>query len=194
MGQIVAALPVVGAYAEYLCLPEGAVVPVPSDLDPAEAVSLVLNYVTAYQMMHRSAQVKPGERVLIHSAAAGVGTVLLQLGKLVELEMYATASRPKHTLVSSLGGAPIDYRKEDFVKQVLVLTGDGVDAVFDGIGGDHLWRSYKTLRAGGRVISYGLTSTLNSGTLAGGRRHRLRDLSIFAIYIIAASLIPMGRG
>src|SRR5690348_3304613 len=75
-GQIVAALPIVGAYAELVCLPQRELVPVPAGLDAAEAVSLVLNYVTAYQMLHRSVHVRPGQRVLIHAAAGGVGTAL----------------------------------------------------------------------------------------------------------------------
>ena len=91
-GQIIAALPISGAYAEFVCLPERELVPVPSGLDAAEAVSLVLNYITAYQMMHRSAQVRPGQRVLIHGAAGGVGSALLQLGRLAGLEMYGTCS------------------------------------------------------------------------------------------------------
>ena len=71
LGQIVAVLPISGAYAEFVCLPECELVPVPSGLDPAEAVSLILNYLTAYQMLHRSAKVRRGQRVLIHGAAGG---------------------------------------------------------------------------------------------------------------------------
>ena len=85
IGQLVAAMPIFGAYAGYLCLKQEELVPVPSGLDPAETVSLVLNYVTAYQMMHRSAKVKQGQRVLIHGAAGGVGSALLQLGRLAGL-------------------------------------------------------------------------------------------------------------
>src|SRR2546425_9528286 len=91
-GQIVAALPISGAYAEFVCLPQRELVPVPSGLDAAEAVSLVLNYVTADQMLHRSAQVRSGQRVLSHGAAGGGGTALLQLGRLAGLEMYGTCS------------------------------------------------------------------------------------------------------
>jgi NADPH2:quinone reductase len=72
-------MPIVGGYAEYLCLPATELVRVPPELDPAEAVCLILNYVTAYQMLHRSGQAKPGESALIHGAAGGVGTALLQL-------------------------------------------------------------------------------------------------------------------
>ncbi len=97
-GQMVAALPIVGGYAEYMCLPSNELVPIPPGLDPAEAVSLVLNYITAYQMLHRCAHVKPGEIILINGGAAGgVGTALLQLGKLANLnKMYGTASSEKH--------------------------------------------------------------------------------------------------
>jgi len=80
-GQVVAVLPIHGAYAEFVCLPTRALVPVPAGLYAGEAVSLVLNYTTAYQMLHRSAQVRAGQRVLIHGAAGGVGTALLQLGR-----------------------------------------------------------------------------------------------------------------
>ena len=108
-GQIVAALPISGAYAEFVCLPQRELVPVPSGLDAAEAVSLVLNYVTAYQMLHRSVKVRPGQRVLIHGAAGGVGTALLQLGRLAGLEMYGTCSPRGAAAVSALGAIPIDY-------------------------------------------------------------------------------------
>ena len=192
-GQIVAALPITGAYAEFVCLPERELVPVPSGLDPAEAVSLVLNYGTAYQMMHRSAKVKPGQRVLIHGAAGGVGTALLQLGRLAGLEMYGTCSARNASTVADLGGIPIDYRQADFVKEIHRATGDGVDVVFDGIGGTHIWRSRKALRPGGRVVAYGLTSSLRGGRLATGRpgrRNRIRPIAIFFVYVACGWLFP----
>src|SRR6476646_6091934 len=145
-GEIVAALPISGGYAEFVCLPERALVPVPSGLDPAEAVSLILNYVTAYQMMHRSAKVRSGQRVLIHGAAGGVGTALLQLGRLAGLEMYGTCSSRGAPAVSEMGGIPIDYQNQDFVQEIRRLTSEGVDVVFDSLGGSHIWRSRKALR------------------------------------------------
>ena len=124
-GQIVAALPISGAYAEFVCLPQRELIPVPPGLDAAEAVSLVLNYVTAYQMLHRSAKVRPGQRVLIHGAAGGVGSALLQLGRLAGLEMYGTCSSRGASAVSDLGGIPIDYQHQDFVKEIHRLTARG---------------------------------------------------------------------
>jgi NADPH:quinone reductase len=192
-GQIVAAMPISGAYAEFVCLPQCELIPVPSGLDAAEAVSLVLNYITAYQMLYRSAKVRAGQRVLIHGAAGGVGSALLQLGRLAGLEMYGTCSSRGARAVTDLGGIPIDYRDQDFVKEIHRLTGDGVDVVFDSIGGAHIWRSRKALRPGGTVVAYGLTSSLEGGRLASGRsggRHRFRGIAIFGVYIAGGWLLP----
>ena len=195
-GQTVAALPIHGAYAQFVCLPQHELVPVPSGLDPAEAVSLILNYVTAYQMLHRSAKVRRGQRVLIHGAAGGVGSALLQLGRLAELEMYGTCSSRTALAVSELGGIPIDYRDQDFVEEIRRRSGDGVDAVFDSIGGTHIWRSRSALRPGGTVVAYGLTGSLSGGRLASGRsgrRQRFRPIAIFGLYIVASWLLPGRR-
>jgi len=192
-GQSVAALPITGAYAEFVCLPQRELVPVPSGLDDAEAVSLVLNYVTAYQMLHRSAHVRPGQRVLIHGAAGGVGSALVQLGRLAGLEMYGTCSSRGASAVADLGALPIDYQHQDFVQEIHRLTREGVDVVFDGIGGPHIWRSRQALRPGGRVVAYGLTASLRGGRLASGRpgrRQRFRRLAIFGLYIAGGWLLP----
>src|SRR5262245_44381586 len=117
-GQMVTAMPIHGAYAEFVCLPQHELVPVPSGLDAAEAVSLVLNYITAYQMLHRSAKVRAGQRALIHGAAGGVGTALLQLARLAGLEMYGTCSSRGAAAVSELGGIPIDYKQQDYVEEI----------------------------------------------------------------------------
>jgi NADPH2:quinone reductase len=192
-GQTVAAMPISGAYAEFVSLPKRELIPVPSGLDAAEAVSLVLNYITAYQMLHRSAKVSAGQRALIHGAAGGVGTALLQLGRLAGLEMYGTCSSRGASAVSELGGIPIDYRNQDFVDEVHRLTGDGVDAVFDPIGGAHLWRSRKALRRRGKVIGYGLTTSIRGEGLTSGRpgrRQRFRGTALFALYIAGGWLLP----
>jgi NADPH:quinone reductase len=192
-GQIVAALPISGAYTEFICMAQRELVPVPAGLDPAEAVSLVLNYVTAYQMLYRSVKVRPGQRVLIHGAAGGVGTALLQLGRLCGLEMYGTCSSRGASAVSDLGGIPIDYQNQDFVKEIHRLTSEGVDVVFESIGGAHIWGSRAALRPGGTVVAYGLTSSLRGGRLASGRpggRHRFRAIAIFGLYIAGSWLLP----
>ncbi len=174
-----------GGYAEFICLPASELVPVPAGVDPAEAVCLVVNYLTAHMVMHRVAGVRSGERILVHGAAGGVGTALLELGKLAGLEMYGTASRHNHELVSGLGATPIDYRKEDFIKRIHSLTGDGVDIVFDPIGGARqLWRSYRALCKGGRLIWFGMAATKKSG---------LRVIPFTLLTLFLLKLIPDGK-
>jgi NADPH2:quinone reductase len=190
IGDTVAALPIVGGYAQYLCLSANELVSVPSGLDPADAVSLVLNYTTAYQMLHRCAHVKSGESILIHGAAGGVGTALLQLGRLAEAEMYGTCSLSKEKKVSELGGKPIDYKSVDFVQEIFRLTENGVDVVFDGIGTKSLMRSYKTLRTGGRLIGYGFGSMSKNGHR---RTHQIVSNVINWINLLALNLIPDRR-
>jgi NADPH2:quinone reductase len=174
-------------------LPPPELVPVPAGVDAAEAVILVLNGVTAYQMLHRSARVRAGQRVLIHGAAGGVGSALVQLGRLAGLELYGTCSARRASAVADLGALPIDYQHQDFVEVIHRLTGEGVDVVFDGIGGPHIWRSRQALRPGGRVVAYGLTASLRGGRLASGRpgrRQRFRRLAIFGWYIAGGWLLP----
>lgn len=160
VGQRVAELMVIGAYSEYVCLAEDVLIPVPEDLDPAEAVSLIFSYVTAYQMLHRIAKVKEGQRILIHGAGGAVGTAMIQLGNLLDLEIYGTASKSKHELITSLGATPIDYQTEDFVERINALTSDGVDVSFDSIGGDNLKRSFSVLRRHGILVSYGFYNAI----------------------------------
>jgi NADPH:quinone reductase-like Zn-dependent oxidoreductase len=167
-GQMVAGMTFslngLGGYTEFICLSESDLVPVPAGVDPAEAICVVANYLTAYGALHRVANVRSGECVLIHGAAGGVGTALLELGKLAGLEMYGTASKYNHELVSSLGATPIDYRTENFVKRIRALTGDGADVVFDPIGGARqVWRSHRAVRKGGRLVWFGVAATKKKG-------------------------------
>jgi NADPH:quinone reductase-like Zn-dependent oxidoreductase len=174
-----------GGYAEFICLPPSELVPVPSGVDPAEAVCMVVNYLTAQNVMRRTANIRSGERILVHGAAGGVGTALLQLGKLAGLEMYGTASKYNHELVSALGATPIDYRTEDFVERIRDLTGDGVDVVFDPIGGARqLWRSYRVLRKGGRLVWFGVAATKKEG---------LRVIPVSMLMRTLLALIPDGK-
>ena len=189
LGQTVAgatfSLGIGGGYAEYICMPADEWVPVPTGLDPAEVVCLVINYLTAHVMLHRAARVQSGERVLIQGAAGGVGTALLQLGKLAGLEMHGTASKQNHDLVSELGATPIDYRTEDFVRRIRKLTGDGVDVVFDPIGGARqVWRSYRALGRGGRLVWFGVASAKKNGL-------RVIPFTLLAIGLL--KLIPDGK-
>ncbi len=182
VGQTVADLTVFGAYTEYMLRPADSLVPVPDGLDTAEAVSLVLSYVTAYQMLHRSAKIQRGQKILVHGAGGAVGTALLELGALLDLEMYGTASRSKHELVTSLGATPIDYKSEDFVARVQAVG--GVDAAFDAIGGDNFKRSFKSLKKGGTLVAYGF---YNNAMGKGG------SVPIEYMSIALWNILPNGR-
>jgi NADPH:quinone reductase-like Zn-dependent oxidoreductase len=163
-GDRVGVLTVWGADAERVCVPEEYAVEVPTDLDPAEVVSLVFPYMTAYQLLHRAAKAKRGETVLVHGAAGRVGTALLELGALAGLRMYGTASARDRATVERLGAVAIDYRNEDFLARVREMTGDGVDVVLDAIGGAVSVRSFRALRPGGRLVVYGRHATIAHGT------------------------------
>ena len=162
-GDRVGALTVWGADAEYVCVPEAGAVEVPEDLDPAEVLSLVFTYMTAYQVLHRMAKVKDGETVLVHGAAGRVGTAELELGALAGLRLYGTASGRDRGAVERLGATAIDYQNEDFLARVRELPGNGVDVVLDSLGGPLSLHSFRALRPGGRLVVFGAYSTLVDG-------------------------------
>jgi NADPH:quinone reductase-like Zn-dependent oxidoreductase len=155
VGQRVADLTVTGAYSEYICIDENRLTLVPDAVDSAEAVCLILSYMTAYQMLHRIAGVRSGQRILIHGAAGAVGSAMTQLGKLLDLDMYGTASLARHDLLVDAGVTPIDYESGKALDSIRLLTGDGVDAAFDAIGGESFRQSYRALRRGGKLVAYG---------------------------------------
>jgi len=160
IGQLVADMPGIGGYTQYIVRPAEMLVPVPDAVDPVEAVCMPLSFLTAYQMLTRIKTLQRGQRILIHGASGAAGTGLLVLGAHLGLEMYGTCSRGKFALLEQYGCTPIDYKTEDFVERIKALTqnkvGDtGVDAVFDAIGGDYWQRSFNCLRRGGILVGYG---------------------------------------
>jgi NADPH:quinone reductase len=186
-GQRVAALTFYGSYSQYIVLSTQELIPVPEGVDPVEAVTVAFNYVAAYQMLHRVAHVERGWRILIHGAGGGIGTAFLELGHLAGLEMYATASKAKHAVVSQLGATPIDYHTEDFVERVRTLTGGvGAEAVFDPIGAAHLKQSARAVHKGGTIVAFGNYEAANRGTGA------LRDILSQYVRLFLWSL-PPGR-
>ena len=155
IGQRVAALTVHSGFAERLTREARHFVPIPDGVSDIEAASLVLNYVTAWQMIHRLAKPKRGETALVTAAAGGVGTALLQLLKLAGVKAYGTASRAKHDQVERLGGIAIDYRDGPIDRLVRARDGLGVDVAFDALGGSSINTCLRALRRGGIVVGYG---------------------------------------
>jgi NADPH:quinone reductase-like Zn-dependent oxidoreductase len=163
IGDRIGTLTVWGADAERVCVLEANAVEVPEGLDPGEVLGLVFIYMTAYQLLHRTAKVKGGETVLVHGAAGRVGTAILELGAVAGLRMVGTCSAHDRAAVERLGALAIDYRNEDFLARVRELPGKGVDVVLDGFGGPLSLRSFRALRPGGRLVVYGHSGTVTDG-------------------------------
>lgn len=181
IGDRVGVLTIIGGYTEYLYWRSDRLIPVPTTLDPAEAVTLILNYIVAYQSLHRAAKVKAGEKVLILGASGGIGTALLQLGKLAGLKMYGLASKSKHNILNEYGATPIDYRTQDFIEVIRQAEPDGIDVVVDGMMRvDTIRRALPLLRRGGRLVSFGEPT---------GFPDLFRVLGTFA----AVNLLPNGK-
>ncbi|EXG81435.1 medium chain dehydrogenase/reductase family protein [Cryptosporangium arvum] len=159
-GRRFAALIKVGGWASDAIVDEGDLVPVPDGVDAAAAETVVVNGVTAWQMLHRHAKVRPGGTILVHGANGGVGSTLVQLARHAGIRVLGTASARNHDAVRTLGAEPIDYRS-DVPARVRELAPDGVDAVFDHIGGKSVRDSYRLLAKGGALIAYGTASTKN---------------------------------
>jgi NADPH:quinone reductase-like Zn-dependent oxidoreductase len=154
IGDRVADMTVVGSNARYRTLKANHLARVPPTVDPAEAATLILSWTTAFQLLHRCARVKAGQRILVHGAAGAVGQALLTLGRLADLRIWGTARGEHARLVRDLGGTPIDYQREDFTR----VLPQGFDVVFDGIGEDAYRRSFAALRRGGLLVAIGYSA------------------------------------
>ncbi|MFZ0767302.1 MAG: zinc-binding dehydrogenase [Bradyrhizobium sp.] len=161
IGQRVAALTVHGGFAEYLVREARHFVPIPDQVSDVEAAAVILNYVSAWQMIHRVAKVEKGARALVTGAGGGVGTALLQLLGLAGVTTYGMASSPKHALVTKLGALPIDYRDGPIDRLVRSREPNGVDFAFDALGGKSISQCLSAVKRGGLVVGYGFL-TANS--------------------------------
>ncbi|MEU6314352.1 medium chain dehydrogenase/reductase family protein [Streptomyces sp. NPDC047014] len=159
LGHRVAALTKTGGWASHIALDAADVVPVPDGLGAVEAETAVVNGITAWQMLHRKARVRPGQTVLVHGANGGVGSVLVQLALASGARVIGTASERHHAALRALGVAPVDYRAGDVPARVRALAPHGVDAVFDHVGGEGVTDSWRLLRRGGTLVSYGTAAT-----------------------------------
>jgi NADPH:quinone reductase-like Zn-dependent oxidoreductase len=151
-----------GSYAELVVTKQENVVPLPDDWSFEEGAALPVNYMTAYAGLVRFGSLRPGERVLIHAAAGGVGIASTQIAKLVGAgDIYGTASPSKHDAIRGFGvDHPIDYTSKDFAKEVRRISGEKtpLDIVMDAVGGSSFRKGYGLLRAGGRLVAYGASS------------------------------------
>lgn len=168
-GSRVAGLSVVGGQAEKIVVPADSLVACPEGVDAAAAACLVLDFVTAWQILHRLAQVSRGQTVLVHGAAGGVGTAALQLARVAGLRAFGTARGKALDAVRELGARPIDFEHEDAVSIVRREAG-GADVVLDAIGGTHLFESMGAAKPSGTVVFYGWMNALRGGLASPARK------------------------
>ncbi|MFB7780765.1 medium chain dehydrogenase/reductase family protein [Streptomyces bauhiniae] len=161
VGRRVAALTKTGGWTTAALLTAADLVEVPDGIDPDEAETLIVNGLTAYQMLHRSAKVRAGQTVLVLGAAGGVGSVLVQLAKDAGARVIGTAAPRHHQPLRALGVEPIDYRDPDLAARVRELAPGGVDAVFDHLGGASASLSYRLLNRSGTLVSYSIAAKLD---------------------------------
>ncbi|HSQ64573.1 MAG TPA: medium chain dehydrogenase/reductase family protein [Polyangiaceae bacterium] len=186
VGDRVADMTVLGSNAEYRTLRADHLVRVPAGVDSAEAAAVILSWTTAYQMLHRTAHVQRGQRVLVQGAAGAVGQALVVLGKMAGVELWGTGRAEHGSLIRGLGATPIDYQHEDYTH----LVQGGFDVVFDGVGEDGYRRSLAALRPGGQLIAYGYTARV-------GEKSRLLGMFswMLRVYVLRQllGLMPGGK-
>jgi NADPH:quinone reductase len=153
--QRVAALTVYGSFAEFLVREAEHFLPVPDEVSDRDAAAVILNYGTAWQMIHRVAKVRAGQTALVTGAAGGVGTAALQLLRLAGVKTYGAASEKKHAILRTLGAIPIDYRSGRLDHITRAMEPEGVDYVFDAVGGANIGLSISALRRRGSVVGFG---------------------------------------
>jgi NADPH:quinone reductase-like Zn-dependent oxidoreductase len=153
-GDRVAVLTEINGYAEYVYVRRNPILRIPDSVDTAAAVTLVLNYLVAYQVLHRRSRVAAGDRVLIIGAGGGIGTALCELGQLAGLVMYGVDLAAKHQALARYGVIPVDPLTDDLSEAVRRAEPDGLDAVFDGVGGDYLETALSVLRPGGVLVEF----------------------------------------
>jgi NADPH:quinone reductase-like Zn-dependent oxidoreductase len=179
VGDRVADMTVVGSNAAYRTLRAKDLARVPAGIDVAEAATLILSWTTAYQLLHRSAHVRSGQRVLVHGAAGAVGQALLALSRLAGLAVWGAARGQHASMIRELGARPIDYQHEDFTR---VLPA-GFDVIFDGIGEDGYRRSFAALKPGGLLLAIGYSASAQT-------QQRLRKIMMAIARMYLWRLLP----
>jgi len=162
MGKRVAALTKTGGWSSYSLLTANELLLVPDGIDPADAEAVVVNGLTAWQMLHRKAHIRAGQAIVVHGANGGVGTILVQLALHAGVRVIGLTSRRHHATLKEQGVEPIDYNDANWAEQIRQLAPDGVDAVFDNVGGAGLTQSFGLLKRGGTLVSYAIASAMLS--------------------------------
>ena len=187
VGRRVAAVTKIGAWTTHALVDARDLVPVPADLDPAEVETVVVNGITAWQMLHRKARVRRGQTILVHGANGGVGSTLVQLARHAGVRVIGTAAPRHHDALRQAGVEPIDYHDPRLADRVRALAPGGVHAAFDHLGKRSFERSFGLLARGGTLVAYGTATEVNdTGSVL------LNFVRIFA-RLTWWSVLPNGR-
>jgi NADPH:quinone reductase len=185
VGDRVAALTMFGGYARYVCAPSNWLVNVPAQLDASDAVAMVLNYTTAWQMLRRIAKVRRGDAVLVYGGSGGVGTALLDLARHLQLLVAAAAGKRWHDALRNQAALLFDERDPSAGDAVRQFRPTGFDAAFDGIGGAHIWRTRSLVARHGKVVAFGI-----AGAVQPGGKRRLTEVARLTLLLGFARLWP----
>lgn len=161
-GQRVAAMTKTGGWATHALVPAADLVAVPVGVEAADAETVVVNGLTAWQMLHRSAKVRAGQTILVHGANGGVGTTLVQLAHHAGVRVIGTSTPRHHQALRDLGVEPVDRTDPELEARVRELAPGGVDAVFDHVGGPLLAVSHRLLAPRGTLVSYAISAGRDS--------------------------------
>jgi NADPH:quinone reductase-like Zn-dependent oxidoreductase len=160
IGKRFAALTKAGGWASMVVLDADMLLPVPEGISAVDAEAVVVNGITAWQMLHRKAKVQKGQTILVHGANGGVGTLLVQLAQLAGVKVIGSASPRHHATLMAQGVSPVDYNDPDLEKTIRRLAPGGLDAVFDNVGYASVSTSFRLLKKGGTLVSYAIASSL----------------------------------
>ena len=188
LGQRFAAVTKTGAWSTHVEVATQALLPVPAGADAESLEALVVNGITAWQMLNRTAKVRPGATIVVLGANGGVGNTLVQLARHAGITVIGTASPAHHDALRAPGVTPVDYRAPDAYAQIRRLAPAGVDAVFDHVGGKGLTASYRLLRRGGTLVSYG--SAVSKDVEGSSQLPMLKLFAQLALW----NALPNGRG
>ena len=182
-GDRVCALLVHGGYATHVIRRAEHWVKVPDGLDDVQVASLILNYVTAYQMIHRTTQLQPRQWALVNAANGGVGQALLDLLRAHGVSVIGAAAKARHDIVTSYGAIPIEGRSTPLDVGVRAVRAEGVDAAFDGVGGEHTGQCVSSTSRDGITIWYGFVGA-----------HGVPDLARSALSLFVGARLRGRRG
>lgn len=187
IGRRFAAVTKIGSWATSVQVDARDLLPVAEGIDPVQVEALTVNGITAWQMLHDVARVGLGSTIVVLGANGGVGSTLVQLARYAGIRVIGTASARHHEFVRGLGAEPVDYRDGSLYERIRELAPDGVDGVFDHVGGKNIVRSFALLRRGGVLVAYGTASTKKAASNS--------QLPIFALFgrLVLWNLLPNGR-